>query len=92
MAVDALGLLNRSIQERSTCLRDFNKKNGDLGGCHLCCVLFFVCFCCVIFFSWKIGGELSFVFLFFWGEDVEKDMGGGSANANAFRVVVLVQA
>lgn len=82
MAVDALGLLNRSIQERSTCLRDFNKKKGGFRGVVIC-VVFFLCY----FFSWKIGGELSFVFCFFWGEDVEKDMGGGSANANAFRVV-----
>ena len=44
--------------------------------------MFLLCY----FLSWKIGGELSF-FFFFFGEDVAKDMGGGSANANAFRVV-----
>ena len=87
MAVDALGLLNRSIQERSTCLRDFNKnKCGFWGVCHLCCVLFFCVFLLCYFFSWKIGGELSFVFLFFLGEDVEKDMVGGEWECKCKRV------
>lgn len=55
MAVDALGLLNRSIQERSTCLRDFNKKKWGFWGFVICVVFcFFVCFCCVIFYPGKL--------------------------------------
>lgn len=42
----------------------FQQKKGFLGVCHLCCDLFFCVFLLCYFFSWKIGGELSFGFFF----------------------------
>lgn len=50
-----------------------------LGGLSFVLCFVFLCVFVVLFFSdsWKIGGELSFVFLFFWGRMLKKIWGVG---------------